>query len=216
MVAFSGPERICTLSDTERLLMNEFIIRYYPDTPVGCYPYTYHELDFSHLPVDQQQDRKRAGLPDTWTTGSMDFDRYNRLKDDIAENGMVNPLIIEWFAQGKDTGQGRRSGPCLAVRVGNNRACVLKDLGVESAPCLFVVPASKEHLLPDGEYVRLDINSSLLSAIRELSREVTRAVAEQGTSCLGMPDAWMDSNLLDAIVRGTMDDPHQLQPRSEK
>ena len=194
--------------------MNPFVIRYYPNTPIGCYPFAYHEQDFSHLPVDQQQERQRCGLPMTWVTGSMDFDRYNRLKDDIAEHGMKNPLIVEWFAQGKDTGQGRRTKPMLAVRVGNNRACVLNELGVRTGAVLFVVPAVKEHLLPVGEHIEFEQDSSLLSSIRGVVQKVDRAEAEKGTSMLGMPDAWMDSNLLDGIVRATMDDPHQLQPRS--
>lgn len=193
--------------------VSDYIVRYYPDTPLGQYPYAYAIQDFSHLPVDQRQERERAGLPDTWVTGSMDFDRYQRLMADIAQHGMVNPLIIEWFPQGKDTGQGRKTGPTLAVRVGNNRACVLNELGVESGPCLFVVPKTVEHLLPEGEFTELPMDSSLLSRIRELVQKVDRALAEEGKSCLGMPDAWMDSNLLDGLVRATLKDPHQLQRR---
>lgn len=176
------------------------IIRYYPDTLLSKYPFESNVRDISFLPVSEQQDWVRAGKPEKWLVGNMDEERYQRLKDDIAEHGMKNPLIVIYDKE-------------LKVNVGHNRACALRALKITRGPALFVVPDEVKDLLPDDPHSDFPVNSSLLSNIRAVWCEVLRARDDETDECLGIPDAWMDSNLLSEIVRSTLEDPHQLQRR---
>ena len=187
------------------------ILRYYPDTPVTCYPYSCPTRDFSHLLPDERQQRERGGLPMAWAGGTMEWDRYERLKSSIQEEGVLNPFIVQWFTKPKPDWPKGYKMPTLAIHVGNNRACVMNELGMERGPVLFAVPRSVERLLPEDPYVSVGINSSLLSTLRSLWRELLRAPDENHDGNLGVPDAWMDSNLLLELVRSTLDNPNSLK-----
>lgn len=194
----------------------DLILRYYPDTPVTCYAYSRHVRDLSHLTPDVRQEIERSNGATTWLTGNMEWNRYMRLKRSIQEDGILNPFIVEYYK--KDKGNGKYyDRPVLAIRTGNNRACILSELGIERGPVLFAVPRSVERLLPDDPYTDIPINSSLLSTLRSLWGEVLRAPEDEHDGNLGVPDAWMDSNLLLATVRSTMENPNSLtRQRSER
>jgi len=189
--------------------MSEMLIRHYPLTPLTCYPYSCFENAYSHLPMDKRQERERSGGAMTWRTGNMDYDRFERLKRSIHDEGILNPVMIEYFKKEKH--------PLgLAVQVGNNRVCAMDILGIESGPALFIVPRSVEHLLPSDPFTDLAQDSTLLSTVRALWSEVLRAPEESHDGNLGQPDAWMGSNVLLALVRNTLPDPNLLTRQRSK
>jgi hypothetical protein len=74
-----------------------------------------HRLDFSHMHYD--------GLK----TGGMDKEDFLSLRDDIAANGLINPIIVE-----VDAGQ----PPRYRIAMGNNRVEVVDQLGDEYVKAL--------------------------------------------------------------------------------
>lgn len=161
------------------------IIRYYPDTPVASYPYRHYTRE------------------DGTITGTMPVERFLELKDSIQQDGILNPLIVEFYKmEGLEEAQ-------LCIRLGHNRAAILDQLGIETAPILFVVPDDCKHMLPQGEYTNIPVvrGTALLSALRHLWSEVPRA--ESG-EFIGFADAWMESELLLTTVRACLPDPNQL------
>lgn len=186
------------------------VLRYYPDTPITCYPFSCHIRDFSHLLPDERQQLERNGGPNVWLSGNMEWDRYQRLKRSIREDGIINPFIIEYYKKDKPGGKGYYDKPVLAIRTGNNRACCMYELGMERGPALFAVPRRVERLLPLDPYTEIPIDSSLLPTLRGLWGEVLRDPEDNHDGNLGVPDAWMDSNLLLDVVRSTLDNPNSL------
>ena len=180
---------------------NRFLVRFYPDTPVLCYTYSKFVLPMNHLPQDQQQDWARKGVTE-WITGNMEWSRYMRLKEDIREYGIINPFTVEYY----DKPPGAPKS--LAIRTGNNRACVMEQLGLDRAPVLFVVPQSLRSQLPsDDAHEELPIEPGLLDRVDALWQPVTREPTEDHDGMLGTERAWTDSNLLLAIVQSTVGNP---------
>jgi len=78
------------------------------------------------------------------------------LKDSIQVNGMRNPLSIEWF----DPYHPRTNpNPSWSIRIGNNRAVALIELGQTTAPCLVLVPEGVEG--PAGTYDEISKDAAL-------------------------------------------------------
>ena len=195
--------------------MSEMLIRFYPNTPLTCYPFSCYENTYSHLPVDKRQERERSGGAMTYRTGNMGYDRFERLKRSIQDEGILNPVMIEYFVKEKPNGRGHHPLG-LAVQVGNNRVCAMDVLGIERGPALFIVPRSVIHLLPEGLYEDVAQDKTLLPLLRKLYVEVLRAPEESHDGNLGPPDAWMGSNVLLELVRNTLSDPNLLTRQRSK
>lgn len=164
-----------------------YMLRYYPSTSILPFPYRCYT--------------RESGM----VTGTMAEDSFTELKSSIQKNGIVNPFIVEWFQM-----EGR-NGASLCIRVGNNRAAALSQLGQEMAPVLFAVPAHSLTKLPSAQprsVIDIPIDKDLLPTLRGLWSEVGCAD--------DLPDAWMDSNLLLELVRRTMKDPNLLERRRSK
>ena len=63
-------------------------------------------LDFSHMHFNKLK------------TGGMKEDEFLALKEDIKENGLINPIVVEVD-----------SGPVYRIAMGNNRVEAIKQLG---------------------------------------------------------------------------------------
>lgn len=111
-------------------MTDQHVVRYYESMNVLKYPWSYAEPEAHRL-----EDGRR---------GTMDLVRFHELYEDIEENGVRNPFVIEWMQ--KQPIPSER----LAIRTGNNRAEIMKQLGMTKAPALFVVPKAQAHLLPEG------------------------------------------------------------------
>jgi hypothetical protein len=181
----------------------KYLLRFYPDTDVLKYPWVWHELPDSHLQPDQRKGTIR--------TGNMDGFRFDRLKRSIAEEGVLNPFIIEHYRKDLPNGTGFYDEPVLAIRTGNNRAEAMHQLGLRRASALFVVPRELAPALPDDPYEDIVVDGGLLKRIRGLWTAVVRDPEENHDGELGISDAWMDSNLLLEIVRSTLPNPQTLQ-----
>jgi hypothetical protein len=178
--------------------VRDYIIRFYPDTPILCYTYTVFDVPYSHLQIGERQELARQGKH-TFKTGNMDGYQFDRLVRDISEYGIINPFIIEYYS--KPPGK----PPSLSIRTGNNRACAMEQLGLSRAKALFVVPRKLAHALPsEDDYVELGIRPGLLEEIDALWCEVRREAEEHHNGDLGTDRAWTDSNLLLEIVRSTL------------
>lgn len=162
-----------------------FTIAYHPATHVvGLYPH------------------RRYIREDGEITGTMPTERFTMLKDSLAEDGVINPIIVEYMFAETTTGMGKVK--CLAVSVGNNRVECMNQLGIEKAPVLFVVPNYVIDSLPEGcEEIPQDEN--LISRVRALWSEVIRADEE-----LGYADAWSESGTLLTLVQTTLPSPNDF------
>lgn len=60
------------------------------------------------------------------------------IKDSIAQSGMRNPLIVEWYNPWNDRESAAEK--FWGIRVGNQRAAALLELGEVNAPALVIVP----------------------------------------------------------------------------
>ena len=83
-------------------------------------------------------------------------DLVEHLKDSIQVNGMRNPITVEWFDVYDDRNQ---TNPKWAIRIGNNRAIALMELGEMVAPCLVLVPEGVEG--PAGTYEEISKDAAL-------------------------------------------------------
>lgn len=145
--------------------MNYHIV-YYPCTPIDVYPWRFY---------DRPEGR----------TGTMDVERFDRLRDDIRMWGLKHPLIVEYY-----TMEGHRHQD-LYIRVGHNRAEACKQTGRFVGPVLFVVPDHVLNRLPDGIRRTLAQDETLLPELRKLWTDID-----------GWPsDAWKDSGLLLTLTR---------------
>jgi len=79
----------------------------------------------------------------------------DRVKSSIADEGMRNPLIVEWYTQ----------DPRWPVRwmttVGNNRHVALHELGVKGCPALICFPTSIDTPELSGDYEELSFLAAL-------------------------------------------------------
>ena len=165
-----------------------YVVRFYPDTPILCYPYTRFEMARTDiLPGDPQHG-------ETFLTGNMDYARSEALRADIEEHGIENPFVIEY-----------RDGE-LKIHIGNNRACAMEALGIERGPALFVVPYSASHLLPRDRYAQFEIAPGLGTKVCALWREVIRARDDGTEQKLGHTKAWNESHILCELIRSVGDE----------
>lgn len=165
-------------------MKDSFLIQYYEDCDFSKYPHLYFI----------REDGSR--------TGTMGTEPFLRLKSDLAEHGMLNPITVEWMEKEKPNNTGNRYPPGLAVNLGNNRAEAMTQLGQPHGPVLFVIPRDKAHHLPKGG-TRIPIDGMLLSRLRELWRDVIRAEGDEEIE-IGYADAWSESNLLLQLVWETL------------
>ena len=161
-----------------------FTIAFHPDTPiVGLYPHRRYKRD------------------DGEWTGTMPVERFETLKASLAEDGLINPVIVEhMFQEGYEA-------KCLAVSVGNNRVECMNQLGIERGAVLFVVPNYVVDSLPEGCEI-IEQDADLLSRVRELWSEVIRADEK-----IGYADAWSESGTLQTLVRTTLPNPNDFVAR---
>ena len=94
--------------------------------------------------------------------GKAGFPASNRqliesIKDSIQVNGMRNPLTVEWFDVYNDHEDADNKG--WGIRIGNNRAIALMELGEMVAPCLVLVPHGVEG--PAGTYESITVEAAL-------------------------------------------------------
>lgn len=157
---------------------------------VGVYPHRFYTRD------------------DGTVTGTMPTERFAALKESIREDGIINPIIVEWMFAEVAGVQGHVKQ--LAVSVGNNRVEAMRQLGIEGGPVLYVVPDYITDRIK-GPAVEIVQDSNLLSNIRRLWREVWRADLE-----LGYADAWSESGTLQTLVRATLPEPNNFLPQSKR
>lgn len=167
-------------------MKDTFMIRYYRDCDFSSYPHLYFQRD------------------DGYRTGTMPTEQFQRLKSDLAEHGMLNPITVEWMEKERPNNHGGRLPPQLAVNLGNNRAEAMHQLGQPHGPVLFVIPRDKAHLLPEGGET-IPIDGTLLSRLRMLWCDVYRARENEDEEIeIGYADAWSESNLLLQLVWETL------------
>lgn len=82
-------------------------------------------------------------------TGTMGVEPFLALKDDIAENGMRHPFIVEFYPEYRVENAGAAVNTTLrrifAIRTGNNRAEIAMQLDLDPHfPTLLVAPDSIE------------------------------------------------------------------------
>jgi hypothetical protein len=156
-----------------------FLIRYVEDCDLTPYPH-------------------RAYIRDDGTqTGTMGNDEFALLKSSIAEEGLLHPIIIEWYE-----GEGDHCHK-LQVRVGHNRKEAMRQLGQTRGKVLFVIPRQLTHHIPDTGK-NIPIEGTLLSTLRGLWSVGDRA-----------RDSWSDSGLLLQLVWETLPDgPNSLNLRN--
>ena len=168
---------------------SEFIVRYYPEVDILQYPWVYFDRYEDYLPGGHTR------------TGSMDWSRFSRLKQDIADHGLENPFIIEFYRKDLPNAGGLRREPCLAIRTGNNRAEALRQLGINMAPAVFVVPKMVQGSLPDGPSRDIPVDRALAHELGRIWTEVRRGNEEP----IGEASAWRDSQLLEDLIRWARD-----------
>ena len=79
----------------------------------------------------------------------------DRVKGSIAEEGLRNPLIVEWFTQHPDT-------PLRwLTTIGNNRYIAMRELGRQHAEALVIHPTGTMVPLLSGAYGVLDFLPAL-------------------------------------------------------
>jgi hypothetical protein len=93
-------------------------------------PQGYNAYFFKEFPLDQL-------VPGT---SRMDEDEFTALKESIQEQGMVNPLVIEYHV------------PEYIVFVGHNRCKVLEELGHTTAPAV-VLSRVRGEIVDGGEVI---------------------------------------------------------------
>lgn len=173
--------------------IDDYMVRFYPDTEITCYPWVYHDRYEAYLPKAHPHDDRGHQR-----TGPMDCGRFNRLKEDIEANGIENPFIIEFYRKDLPNAKGLRDAPVLAIRTGNNRAEAMSQLGLSRGPALFVVPRGVENRLPrSDEHKDFNMDRHLERDVAGLWDEVVRGNDEP----LGTVDAWRDSQLLTDLIR---------------
>ncbi len=177
-------------------MIENFMIRFYPSINILNYPWVYYDRYEDYLPKKNPRDQFGHVR-----TGSMDYGRFTLLKSDIAEHGVENPFIIEYYNKDLPNAQGLREAPVLAIRTGNNRAEAMQQLGITNAPALFVVPKTQLINLPTISYIDIPIDKRLEGEVCKLWKEVVRGNDEP----LGIVGAWRDSELLTDIIRESRD-----------
>lgn len=126
--------------DNERLVRPEpFELRFYPAfdyKQVSCTLKEYKELNNGQLPP------QKAKL-------------VERVRVSIIEDGLRNPLIVEWFTQD------HRYPLRWLTTIGNNRYVALESLNVKVVPALIIHP--KHIITPElsGDYEALDFMAAL-------------------------------------------------------
>lgn len=176
--------------------LNDYMVRYYPDVEITCYPWVYHDRFEHYLPK-----KHRLDTLGHQRTGPMDVGRFNRLKADIAENGIENPFIIEYYRKDLPNARGLRESPVLAIRTGNNRAEAMSQLGMSRGPALFVVPRTQRDMLPSDPHIDFSMDRNLERQVNSLWKAVVRGNDEP----LGEIGAWRDCELLVDLVRMSKD-----------
>lgn len=175
--------------------LDDYLIRYYPETEITCYPWVYHDRFEHYLPG------AKNGKPGHQRTGPMDLGAFNRLKDDIARHGVENPFIIEYYRKHLPNAAGVREDNCLAIRTGNNRAEAMQQLGLSRGPALFVVPRRLRPELPSDRHRNLPLDRTLELHVSRLWHEVVRG----NDAPLGIKGAWRDCELLVDLIRMSKD-----------
>lgn len=173
-----------------------WMIRYYPSVRIHDYPWVYRDCYHEQLPKKNPCDElghKRMG--------NMGVAQFDVLKDDIAEHGIENPFIIEYYCKDLPNAKGLRDAPVLAIRTGNNRAECMRQLKISYAPALFVVPRTQVAKLPTAHHIVIPINRWLEKEVCKLWKEVVRGDDEP----IGVVGAWRDSVLLTDIIRESKD-----------
>ena len=176
------------------MMTETYMVRYYEEVDILRYPWVYHDRYEHYLP--KKNPRDEMGY---MRTGPMDCAGFTRLKDDIEENGIECPFIIEYYRKDLPNAKGLRDAPVLAIRTGNNRAEALCQLGITFAPALFVVPRTQLKNLPTDPHVDLVMDRTLASQVNKYWHEIVRGNNEP----IGLIGAWRDSELLTDICRET-------------
>lgn len=83
-------------------------------------------------------------------------ERYNKLKQDIAKNGIKYPLICAWDEPANN----------FRLVIGNNRVAILKDFDISHARVLLLGPEAVDW--PEGEYEQLLFDDNLNARLHEL------------------------------------------------
>lgn len=168
----------------------DWLIRFYPRTEITCYPWVYHDRYEHYLPKKNRTDKIGHAR-----TGPYDCGKFEKLKESIAKDGILNPFIVEYYDKHLPNAKGLQGFKSLAIRTGNNRAEAMHQLGQTHAPALFVVPRTVEEQLPTDPYETLALDRSLPARIARL----WTAVGADGE--LGPSNAYNDSELLMDILR---------------
>lgn len=142
---------------------HEWIIRYYPDTEITCYPWVYHDRYEHYLPKSSPRDKIGH-----MRTGPYDCGKFAALKESIAKDGILNPFIIEYYDKHLPNAEGTQGFESLAIRTGNNRAEAMHQLGLCRGPALFVIPRRIEDELPKDPYRAIRIDRHLESEVAKL------------------------------------------------
>jgi len=140
----------------------QYIVRYYPDTPITCYPFASHNVEPTWLGFAGMQDHIRNGGAKTMKVGTMDGKQYLALVESIKTEGIRNPVTIEYFQK-----EGLRCKK-LCVMVGNNRATAMESLGMVSGPAVFVIPEALRRLLPSEPHADIDTVPGITKVLDEL------------------------------------------------
>ncbi len=171
-----------------------YMIRFYPIVRISDYPWVYYDRYETYLPKKNHRDEMGHQR-----TGPMDCAGFDRLLDDIKENGKENPFIIEYYCKDLPNAKGLRDAPVLAIRTGNNCAEAMAQLGMSYASALFVVPTTQLPRLPTDPYVDIPIDVELQRTISSLWKDLPRGNDEP----VGLKGAWQDSELLIDLIRST-------------
>ena len=169
-----------------------WIVRFYEEVDILQYPWVYHDRYEEWLPKKNPRDAMGHQR-----TGPMDWEGFNRLKEDIRVNGIECPFIVEYYCKDLPNAKGLREAPVLAIRTGNNRAEAMHQLGMWVAPALFVVPVEQVGKLPTDGYVDIPCDKNLTRNVNQLWKEVVRGNDEP----MGEVGAWRDSVLLTDLIR---------------
>ena len=175
--------------------LENFMVRYYPKCRIIDYPWVYCDRYEDYLPKENPRDAKGH-----IRTGNMCWLLFSDLKLDIAEHGIENPFIIEYYCKDLPNRGGFRDAPVLAIRTGNNRAECMKQLGLTDAPALFVVPKTQIANLPTDPYIDIALDRMFEKNVAKLWKEVERTGPNREEP-LGIVGAWRDSKLLTDIIR---------------
>ena len=75
----------------------------------------------------------------------------DRVKNSIAQEGMRNPLIVEWYPRAHPV---KQDFPRWLCTIGNNRYVALDELGVEGCEALVLYPEHPKEVVPElsGDY----------------------------------------------------------------